>query len=330
MTCWVMVLCLFVTLHCVCGVHCSNLLLSLCRPQFKGEKILSPIDGKPTLYFSRQERAKRAFFSQSVITGLVFIVIGVIACIFAFRIALQNANFVIAGVNMASIIASLLIALQIQFLNGFFGEIAIRLNNQENHRTDTEYEDALIAKTFAFQFVNSFASLFYIAFVKPFMQTIDPCTGSCMLELQTTLGTIFITRLATGNLTELGIPLAMSYMKSRERDAAVEAAKKAAVNSANPPYPQLKESVDGVEMRSTVVNPNSSAEEHKTEISEIERTFLMPSYDVMLGTFDDYAEMVIQFGYTTMFIAAFPLATVMSFVNNYVGKFVASDLEVGF
>ena len=37
---------------------------------------------------------------------------------------------------------------------------------QENHRTDTEYEDNLIAKTFMFQFVNSYASLIYIAFIK--------------------------------------------------------------------------------------------------------------------------------------------------------------------
>jgi hypothetical protein len=44
--------------------------------------------------------------------------------------------------------------------------MAIKLNNFENWRTDTEYEDNLIAKTFVFQFVNSYAALIYIAFIK--------------------------------------------------------------------------------------------------------------------------------------------------------------------
>lgn len=127
------------------------------RPQFKGETILSPVTGKPVLYFSRQERAKRSFKSQWIIMGLVFVVIIVIAAIFTLRIVIARFN-----VNAASISASLLIAIQIQVLNGYFGELAIKLNNYENHRTDTEYEDALIAKTFAFQFVNSYASLFYM------------------------------------------------------------------------------------------------------------------------------------------------------------------------
>lgn len=68
---------------------------------------------------------------------------------------------------------------------------------------DTEYEDALISKTFIFQFVNSFASLFYIAFVKPFIQQIDPCLNSCMSELNVSLGTIFIMQLLVGNFTEV-------------------------------------------------------------------------------------------------------------------------------
>ena len=36
----------------------------------------------------------------------------------------------------------------------------------ENHRTDSSFESALIFKTFAFQFVNSYFSFFYIAFFK--------------------------------------------------------------------------------------------------------------------------------------------------------------------
>jgi hypothetical protein len=58
---------------------------------------------------------------------------------------------------------------------------------------------------FSFQFVNSFASLFYIGFVKPYIPTIDACVNlSCMTELQTTLGTIFLMRVTIGNVTELG------------------------------------------------------------------------------------------------------------------------------
>ena len=58
-----------------------------------------------------------------------------------------------------------------------YNGIAVALNDSENHRTDTDYEDALIAKTFVFQFVNSFCSLFYIAFIKTH---IESCTTSCM------------------------------------------------------------------------------------------------------------------------------------------------------
>lgn len=332
------------------------------RPQFHGTKMPSPVTGRIEVYYPRWSRSIRESFSSAVVTLMVLGVIGVIGCIFALRIAM--ADFTIAGVAMGSIIASILISLQIQFLNGVFSDIALRLTNQENHRTDTEYEDSLIGKTFLFQFVNSFASLFYIAFIKPFIPDIDPCTGTCMLELQTTLATIFLTRLAMGNLTELGIPMFKTYLEDRKRkqemanhqqqlsellgnnatttqslvgsnNSFANAVELSQSNGSNNKARQ-HQALLTTDMSETLdpMNPDDDSDEvqqlrrkqqqqqldelAKSEMSEIEKAYLLEEYHVMLGTFDDYAELVIQFGYTTMFVAGFPLATVMSLVNNYV------------
>jgi len=134
------------------------------------------------------------------------------------------------------------------------------------------------SKTFIFQFVNSFSSLFYIAFVKPYIPDLDPCVGSCMEELQTSLGTIFLTRLATGSVLKLAIP----YYSVKQRQ---------------------KTETRGVDI---------------DELTDVELAFMQEEYHVILGTFADFANLAIQFGYTTMFISAYPLATVMSFVSNYV------------
>jgi hypothetical protein len=56
----------------------------------------------------------------------------------------------------------------IVLMNYLYAFLAGKLNDWENHRTRTDYEDALIVKTFAFQFINSYIALFYIAFIKAF------------------------------------------------------------------------------------------------------------------------------------------------------------------
>lgn len=47
--------------------------------------------------------------------------------------------------------------------------VANALSERENHRTDTQYEDSMIAKIFIFQFVNSYASFFYLAFIAQYV-----------------------------------------------------------------------------------------------------------------------------------------------------------------
>lgn len=251
------------------------------RAEFTGTEIMSPVDGSSYLYFPRSKYLMRLSYSISIIIIFIAIVIGTVGSIFYIRIILtSDKSFTINGtLQLGGIIASLLNAIQIQTLNYIYGSVAIQLTDYENHRTNTEYEDSLIAKTFAFQFVNSFAALFYIAFVKPFIPDLDPCLDNCLKELQTTLGTIFITRLATGTLSAiLGPYIGRKLAEGREFKGVVS----------------------------------------KEDISEVEVAFMSPEYHVLLGTFSDYAEMMIQFGYTTMFISAFPLAAVLSFVSNYI------------
>ncbi|CAE7679401.1 Ano4, partial [Symbiodinium microadriaticum] len=52
--------------------------------------------------------------------------------------------------------------------NFIYSKVADILTARENHRTDTEFEDSMISKLFLFQFVNSYASFFYIAFIAPY------------------------------------------------------------------------------------------------------------------------------------------------------------------
>ncbi|CAN0037026.1 unnamed protein product, partial [Phaeothamnion confervicola] len=168
--------------------------------------------------------------------------------------------------------------------------MAIALNNHENHRTDTAYEDALIAKTFLFQFVNSYASLFYIAFIKTSVGA-GECLVTCMSELSTNLGTIFLTRLVVGNLTEVLVPVMAARSKEKAERKGVD---KDAVREGE------KYLGRGRDWRGSW------------------KEFVKHPYDVMLGTFGDFCELLIQFGYSTLFVAAYPLSCLMAFVSNYI------------
>lgn len=65
-----------------------------------------------------------------------------------------------------SAIPAIFSAAWITIMNMFYSGVAEKLNNLENYRTETEYSDNLIIKTAAFQFLNSFLTLIYIAFIK--------------------------------------------------------------------------------------------------------------------------------------------------------------------
>ena len=64
------------------------------------------------------------------------------------------------------IISASLNLLVIVVFGGIYEEVANALNTWENHRTEQEFENALIVKIFVFQFINNYFVLFYIAFLQ--------------------------------------------------------------------------------------------------------------------------------------------------------------------
>ncbi|CAK4144578.1 unnamed protein product [Aphanomyces euteiches] len=258
------------------------------RAEFDGDEVESPVDGRPMRYFSPKQKFNRVCASFVFIFILILMVLAAVAAIFIFRyFARENyalAPYVtISGHNLAVPIGATLNAIQIQVMNGIYSTIAIRLNNYENHRTETEYEDNLIAKTFLFQFVNSYASLFYIAFIKtliPNNECTAPEKGGCIFDLMFSLGIIFGLRLTSGNFFEAILPWIKRKLANKFR------------------------------------KPETAGDGSTRVLSAAEEQMHLGVYDNM-GVFADYNEMIIQFGYVTLFVVSFPLAPFLALLNNY-------------
>ncbi|CAM9186922.1 unnamed protein product [Ascophyllum nodosum] len=102
-------------------------------------------------------------------------------------------------------------------MNFFYKKVAIWTTSRQNHGTDTVFEDVLNAKLAVlanFQFVNSYASLYYMAFVQPF---VTECTYTwCLDSLCQSLAIIFCTRLLIVKTFEIYLPRFYRRKKMRE------------------------------------------------------------------------------------------------------------------
>eukprot|EP00808_Paulinella_micropora_P018751 g21834.t1 len=243
------------------------------RAQFQGDWRPSTVNGQVEMYFDPHLGLQRRIQSQITILTIMMAVIAMVVGLFLFR------NFLLRwSKEYGGVMSGMLNSFQIQLLNAIYGKIALRLNDYENHKKQSEYQDALIAKSFLFKFVNSYNSLFYIAFFKRFDLTVDGCDDqdpTCMRELQTQLASVFVTALVCGNMAEMAMP----WWQRRGISAKMAAAERVG----------------------RVLSP-AEQEYYRTEYE---------------STFSDFDEQVIQYGYVTLFAVAFPLTPLLALVSNW-------------
>ena len=96
------------------------------------------------------------------------------------------------------------ISFSIEMFSSIYLVFSESLTDNENHKTQTDYEDALIMKTLFFKIFNHYSALIFTAFFKGYIY--GTCTVSCVQDVKMLLYGIFIVRLIL-NLKQLITPL---------------------------------------------------------------------------------------------------------------------------
>ena len=183
------------------------------RTEYRGEQKIDEVSGKLKKIYKPRGLEKYVWLmGYGVIIFFIALVIAAITAIFLFRDRTRYA--------WGATAAGVLNALQIKFMNFVYRIVAKKMTDWENNETNSDYNDSLTFKLFCFQFVNSYASLFYIAFIKT--HTAKGCSNNdCMGELRLQLITIYLTNFFL-NIVELGVPYLKGKWKIRQEEKRAE------------------------------------------------------------------------------------------------------------
>lgn len=274
------------------------------RPEFvqRASRSRSKVDGKPAFNTNPVWHKVVGTATGSVTLTMLGVVIVVVGCIFWLRVFLVQRSKDNGGPipnGFPDYITSVINAIQIQVMNYLYTHMATWLTNKENHRTATAYDNSLIIKLAIFQCLNSYFGLIYIAAIKnnitiqgerQYCKLNGDGEPDCMSELQSQLAILMLTRLVMGNFLEYGLPILLRWLGRlasccvrRDPDAQAAAERLANAQSASP----------------------------------YEKEAGMPTYD----TFNDYLNIMLQFGFVTLFVVAFPLAPLIALVDAIINSF---------
>ncbi len=279
------------------------------RPQFKGDpksqgggRRRDPVTNTYQTYYPDSKRRWAQGFGILVIVFFIFLLLALLYMTEWLEHYLTD----IKGYSWGGKLGSLISSIQIQLLSKFYKKVAVDINNWENYRTETDYEYNLVLKTFLFQMFNNYSALFFQSFVLQYTFGCNGENGSCIGEVCELLVTIFIVRFAAAGLEDL-IPRIKRWMRGREEERMDKEFQSTSANYEDAGGSDV-ETGKGLRLKSG----GGFAAPADREEEPFEAELLLSEYE---GTFDDYAAIVLQYGYISMFVGALPLVVPLAMLE---------------
>ncbi|CAI2732357.1 unnamed protein product [Schistosoma spindalis] len=216
---------------------------------------------------------------------------------------------------IATMTGSFVNLVTIFFLKLIYDRMAIKLTDVEHHRTQVEYDNSLTLKLYLLQFVNYYSSIFYIAFIQGptsavpgsdhiLIQSTGCDQGDCLFELFIQLVIIMVGKQIIGFIQESLMPILWKlFFKFRSMKRSSHYANN--MNSIN--YNEQNS------VTTSLLPAKYRSLRGRNILCRADFNMLDPGSRPL---FNEYLEMMIQYGFITMFVPAFPLAPLFGLLNN--------------